>query len=128
MQEAKDIDLDPSSSVPSEATSVPPHSNLASTNHTTTTTPTSPPRPTETSHTAPHLDTAEKRAPNHDGMSATSGPLDDSAMMFGEGRGGADADGKQFLKQESDLEDDLPSGNGPGEVREEGEVGVKGGA
>jgi len=43
-------------------------------------------------------------------MSATSGPLDDSAMMFGEGRGGADADGREFLERERGLEDDLPEG------------------
>jgi len=48
-------------------------------------------------------------------MSATSGPLDDSAMMFGEGRGGADVEGKEFLERERDLEDDLPRGEGVGE-------------
>ncbi len=59
-------------------------------------------------------------------MSATSGPLDDSAMMFGEGRGGADADGREFLERERGLEDDLPRGEG---VEEEvGEVGEKAGA
>ena len=42
-------------------------------------------------------------------MSATSGPLDD-AIMFGEGRGSADADGRQFLEKERDLEDDRPKG------------------
>ena len=50
-------------------------------------------------------------------MSATSGPLDDSAMMFGEGRGSGDGDGKQFLQQERDLEEDRPKE----EVNEEGE-------
>lgn len=57
-------------------------------------------------------------------MSATSGPLDDSAMMYGEGgRGGADAEGKQFLKQERDLEDDRPRGEGMlEEVGEEGKA------
>ena len=48
-------------------------------------------------------------------MSATSGPLDDSAMIFGEGRGGADVDGKDFLARERGLEDDLPRGEGVGE-------------
>lgn len=47
---------------------------------------------------------------DHNGMSATSGPLDDSAMMYGEGRGSADVDGRQFLEQERDLEDDRPKG------------------
>jgi len=52
-------------------------------------------------------------------MSATSGPLDDSAMMYGEGgRGGADVEGKKFLAQERDLEDDRPKGEG---MLEEGE-------
>lgn len=112
MQEAKDIDLDPSSSVPPKPSSLPPHSNLESTNPTnppTTTTPASPPRPTETPHTAPHLDAADKKAVDHDGMSATSGPLDDSAMMFGDGRG-ADADGIEFVERERGLEDDAPGG------------------
>ena len=49
---------------------------------------------------------------DHHGMSATSGPLDDSAMMFGEGRGGADVDGREFLERERGLEDDLPRGEG----------------
>lgn len=63
---------------------------------------------------------------DHHGMSATSGPLDDSAMMFGEGRRGADVDGREFLERERGLEDDLPRGEG---VEEEvGEVGEKAGA
>ena len=63
------------------------------------------------------MDSEKRNEVDHNGMSATSGPLDDSAMMFGDGRGSADGDGRQFLEKERDLEDDRPKE----EVEEEGE-------
>ena len=106
--EAKNIDLDPSSTTAPTAVSSAPADTAATTNTT---------EPTASSTTA--TQTAKAAAPaasqptvDHNGMSATSGPLDDSIGM-GEYQPGKasvdDADGSKFLEKERDLENDMPT-------------------
>ena len=104
--EAKNIDLDPSSTAAPTAVSSAP----ADTPATTTT------EPTASSTTASQTATAASPAApqptvDHNGMSATSGPLDDSIGMgeYEPGKASVDdADGSKFLEKERDLENDMP--------------------
>ncbi|KAL8787860.1 MAG: hypothetical protein Q9195_007600 [Heterodermia aff. obscurata] len=102
--EAKNIDLDPSSTT-TAVSSAP-----ADTSTTNTT------EPTASSNTASQIVTAAAPAASqptvdHNGMSATSGPLDDSIGMgeYEPGKASVDdADGSKFLEKERDLENDMP--------------------
>lgn len=117
--EAKNIDLDPSSATTAPtATSAAP----ADTPATTTTTPSYH----SAGAPAPAALTAPTQAVDQNGMSATSGPLDDT-MGLGEyepGKGSVDdPDGGKFLQKERDLENDMPAeegtGGGPGVAKQE---------
>ena len=106
VSEAKNIDLDPSSTTAPTAISSAP----ADTSATKST------EPTASSTTASQTATAAAPAvpqPTVDsnGMSATSGPLDDSIGMgeYEPGKASVDdADGSKFLAKERDLENDMP--------------------
>ena len=105
VSEAKNIDLDPSStsSAPTATSAAP-----AETPATTTTAP--------SGHTAgtpaPAALAAPTQAVDQNGMSATSGPLDDSIGLgeYEPGKGSVDdPDGGKFLQKERDLENDMPA-------------------
>ena len=118
--EAKNIDLDPSSTTAPAATSSAP----ADTSATTTT------EPAASSTTASQSATGASPQPTVDrnGMSATSGPLDDSIGMgeYEPGKASVDdADGSKFLEKERDLENDMPS-EGDGAIAQ-GSASVEGG-
>ena len=102
MGEAKNIDLDPSSTTaPTEISSAPADVSATKTTE-----------PTASSTTASQAATAPQPTVDHNGMSATSGPLDDSIGMgeYEPGKASVDdADGSKFLQKERDLENDMPT-------------------
>ena len=107
--EAKNIDLDPSSTTAPTAVSSAP----ADTPATTTTEPTASSTTASQNATAaaPAAPAAPQPTVDHNGMSATSGPLDDSIGMgeYEPGKASVDdADGSKFLEKERDLENDIP--------------------
>lgn len=118
--EAKNIDLDPSSTTAPTAISSAPADTPATKNT----------EPTASSTTASQTATAAAPQPTVDsnGMSATSGPLDDSIGMgeYEPGKASVDdADGSKFLEKERDLENDMPI-EGDGSTAQ-GSASVQGG-
>ena len=121
--EAKNIDLDPSSTTAPTAVSSAPADTSA----------TKSVEPKSSSTTASQTATAAAPAVpqptvDHNGMSATSGPLDDSIGMgeYEPGKASVDdADGSKFLEKERDLENDMPT-EGDGTTTQ-GSASVQGG-
>ena len=105
--EAKNIDLDPSSTSAqsSRTAATPGPAAAAEASASSATDATAPAAPT-TSNNVPSV---AKPNVDQNGMSATSGPLDDSIGEYGPGKASVDdADGSKFLEKERDLENDMP--------------------
>ena len=106
--EAKNINLDPSSTTTAPtATSAAPADTPANT--------TTAPSSNSAGTPAPAALAAPTQAVDQNGMSATSGPLDDTIGLgeYEPGKGSVDdPDGGKFLQKERDLENDMPAEKG----------------